>query len=180
MRDLLISFVCLSLFAGCSRDERRRMDRAPIRIDDLAIPVSGEARSYMQSDRAGAFLTGVVGGSDDGDSWSVGGVEVLDDVRVEWAGEILSSDRLDSARILPFETTRYYRGGISLGVSVLEAAGDADAHAFLVRAALPRSRGTATGRPQRLVAVFFDGRGRPPPVPLTGTVPALWRRRSPP
>ena len=79
MRDLLISFVCLSLFAGCSRDERRRMDRAPIRIDDLAIPVSGEARSYMQSDRAGAFLTGVVGGSDDGDSWSVGGVEVLDD-----------------------------------------------------------------------------------------------------
>ena len=138
MRDLLISFVCLSLFAGCSRDERRRMDRAPIRIDDLAIPVSGEARSYMQSDRAGAFLTGVVGGSDDGDSWSVGGVEVLDDVRVEWAGEILSSDRLDSARILPFETTRYYRGGISLGVSVLEAAGDADAHAFLVRAALPR------------------------------------------
>ena len=138
MRDVLISFVCLSLIAGCSGDEQHRPGRLPIHIDELAIPVTGGTRSYMQSDRAGAFLTGVVGGGDDTDSWSVGGVEVLKRVRVEWGGGVLASDGLDSARILPFETTRFYHGGISVTVSVIEAAGGADVHAFLVRAALPR------------------------------------------
>jgi hypothetical protein len=142
MRDTLIPFVCLSLLAGCSGDDGHRIERSPIRIDDLAIPVLAGSRSYMQSDRGGAFLTGVVGGGEgggrvDGDSWSVEGVEVLKRVQVEWAEGVLSAERLDSARILPFETTRYYRGGSSVSVSAVEAAGSGGVHAFVVRAALP-------------------------------------------
>jgi hypothetical protein len=138
MRTALIPLVCLPLLAGCSGDERYRTERAPIRIDDLAVPVLGETRAYMQSDRAGAFLTGVVGGKDDGDRWSVGGVEVLDGVRVESAEGILTAGRLDSARILPYETIRYYRGGISVSLSGLEAAENPEVHSFFVRVMLPR------------------------------------------
>ena len=138
MRYPLVPLVCLSLLAGCSGNERRPSERMPVRIDDLSIPVLGGARSYMQSDREGAFLTGVVGGGDDGDSWSVGGVEVLKRVQVEWGEGVLSADRLDSARIRPYETTRYYRGGVSVGVAGLEATGGADVHGFIVRVALPR------------------------------------------
>jgi hypothetical protein len=58
-------------------------------------------------------------------------------MRVEWAGEVLSSGSLDSARILPYETLRYYRGGISVGLSELEACGGEDVHGFIVRVVLP-------------------------------------------
>jgi hypothetical protein len=111
----------------------------------------------MQSDREGAFLTGVVGGEDDGDSWSVGGVEVLKRVQVEWAEGVLSADRLDSARILPYETIRYYRGGISVGVSGLEATGGSDVHGFIVRVTLPR--------PGRVMLHAFPGAGSAGPGP---------------
>lgn len=137
MRNALLPLVFLFLLAGCSGGERRRTERIPIRIDDLAIPVRGGTRSYMQSDRDGGFLTGVVGGGGDGDSWSVGGMVFLKDLRVEWTGQE-KGDALDSARILPYETVRYYHGGVSVGLSGLEASGGADVHAFIVHVVLPR------------------------------------------
>ncbi len=157
MRDALILPVCLLLLAGCSGNERHRTERTPIRIDELAITVLGGTRSYMQSDREGAFLTGVVGGGDDGERWSVGGLEVLKGVHVECSGGVLSGDRLDSARILPFETTRYYRGGISVGVSGLEAAGGADVHGFILRVALQH--------PGKVVLHALPGAGSAEPGP---------------
>jgi len=137
MRTTLISLMFLGLLAGCSGDERRPQGRTPVRIDDLAIPVAGRSRTYMQSDREGGFLTGVVQGGDDGDRWSVGGAALVNGLRVECSGRVLSALMLDSARILPYETIRYYRGGISVSLSGLEGTGDRDVHGFVVRVAQP-------------------------------------------
>ncbi|HMK37767.1 MAG TPA: amylo-alpha-1,6-glucosidase [Bacteroidota bacterium] len=143
MRTTLIPLICLGLLAGCSGNERRPEGRTPLRIDDLAIRVAGRTRTYMQSDREGGFLTGVVQGEYDGDRWSVGGTALVNGLRVECSGKILSASLLDSARILPYETVRYYRGGISVGLSGLEGTGDMDVHGFIVRVAQPDRGGVA-------------------------------------
>jgi hypothetical protein len=157
MRSALFPLLLVSILAGCSGPEKHAPGRPPIRIDDLAIRVRGGSRSYMQSDRGGAFLTGDVGGSTDGDAWSVGGVDFLKGMRVEWTGGVLSPDALDSARILPYETVRYYRGGVSVGVSGLEARGG-DVHAFIVRVTVP-SPGKVALRPVPGAGSVLPSRG---------------------
>ena len=137
MRNVSILFISLSLLAGCSGNDRQPEGRTRVHIGDLALLVRGDTRTYMQSDREGAFLTGVVGGAEDGDRWSLAGAELLGGIRVECAGETLAPGGLDSARILPTETVRYYRGGMSVRVSGIEAGGGADVHGFVVRVTLP-------------------------------------------
>lgn len=138
MRNIRILLICLPLLAGCSGNDRQPAGRTTVHLGDIALLVRGGTRTYMQSDREGAFLTGVAGGAEDGDRWSLAGVELLGGVRVECAGEVLLPASLDSARILPTETVRYYRGGISVGISGIETGGGADVHGFVVRVTLPR------------------------------------------
>ena len=134
MRNTLILLAAIAFLAGCSGPDRHPAGRVPIRVDDLAIRVREGSRSYMQSDRGGAFLTGVVGEGKNGDTWSVGGAPLLKGFRVSWTGQE-NGDALDSARILPYETARYFRGGVSVRLSGLEAGGGV--HGFVVRVSLP-------------------------------------------
>ncbi len=134
MRNAMILLAAIASLAGCSGPDRHPAGRVPVRVDDLAIRVREGSRSYMQSDRGGAFLTGVVGGGKDSDTWSVDGAALLKGFRVDWTGQ-QGGDALDSARILPYETVRYYRGGVSVRLSGLEAGGGV--HAFVVSVSLP-------------------------------------------
>ncbi len=140
MRHVQISLLCLVLLAGCSGGDRQPSGRVPLRIDDCAIRVAAfPGRSYMQSDREGAFLTGSVGGSGDGDMLSVAGTDVVRGIRVERPEGVLVPGALDSALIRPYETIRYYRGGISVALAGLEGCGGPDVHGFVVRVKAPHA-----------------------------------------
>jgi len=164
MHRFLLLLLPAALLAGCSSNEGQPSGRVPIRLGELGIVVAGETRSYMQSDREGAFLQGDVG-TGNGDRWSVGGTELLRAFRVDVAGGSLTPDRLDSARILPNETVRYYRGGSSVDVAGLESIAAGDVHAFVVT--------VATGEPGRVTLDILPGAGTP-----AGTGGGLWSWRS--
>ncbi|HTO92903.1 MAG TPA: amylo-alpha-1,6-glucosidase [Bacteroidota bacterium] len=136
MRACLLLLVPVAFLAGCSSNEGAPSGRVPIRLGELGIPVSGVARAYMQSDRTGAFLQGDVGG-ENLDRWSIGGAEVLRGFRVDVPGGALTAAGLDSARIFPNETVRYYRGGASVSVAGIEHAGEPGLHAFVVSVTVP-------------------------------------------
>jgi hypothetical protein len=155
----------LLLLAGCSGSDRQPSGRVPVLVDDLGITLRGGTRAYMQSDRAGAFLTGVVGGAGDGDRWSLAGVDLIAGLRVECAGNVLASGDIDSSLILPFETVRYYKGGYSVALAGLEACGGKDVHGFVVRVVLPR--------PARVVLHVAPGGGA-----SAGAPDHSWARRT--
>ena len=144
MRTCLPILLATAFLAGCSSNEGEPSGRAPIRLGALGITVRGETRSYMQSDREGAFLQGEVGG-ENLDRWSIGGTELLRGFRVDVPGGALRADALDSTRILPNETVRYYRGGAAVAVAGLESVGSPDAHAFAVTVTLPGEGRVALG-----------------------------------
>ncbi|HTY60463.1 MAG TPA: amylo-alpha-1,6-glucosidase [Bacteroidota bacterium] len=110
----------------------------------------------MQSDSRGAFLTGVVGGSGDGERWTLAGADIVRGLRIECAGSTLVPADLDSSMILPFETVRYYRGGYSVAISGLDPFGGTDEHGFVVRVVLPH--------PARVVLHLSAAGGSPLPV----------------
>ncbi|MEW6509601.1 MAG: amylo-alpha-1,6-glucosidase [Bacteroidota bacterium] len=123
------------LIAGCARNESGVAVRAPLTLDALGIAVREGERSYMQSDKEGAFLTGTVGREADVDRWSVEGVDVFEGISIESAGGTLNAGRPDSALILPDETRRWYRGGTSVTISLLEGIDGIDAHGLVLRVA---------------------------------------------
>ena len=152
MRTWLMLLLSPALLAGCSSNEGQPSGRAAVRLGELGIAVGGGARAYMESDREGAFLQGSVGG-DNLDRWSIGADEVLRGFRAEVPGGSLGAGSLDSARIFPNETVRYYRGGASVAVAGLESTGARDAHAFVVTVKSPS--------PGRISLALLPGPGAP-------------------
>lgn len=136
MRILPVFALCVALLGGCGHDVPEQPRRIPATLEDMAIKVRGGARSFMQSDRRGALLTGTVGsGASDASRWSVEGMDVFDNLIVETGHAALTGERLDSAVILPTETRRWYAGGTLVTESVLEELGGPDVHGLSVKVA---------------------------------------------
>jgi len=149
MRTIGVLLLISVLLTGCSRNEPDRPARPPIRVESLAIVARGGERSYMQSDREGGFLVGVVGGRADADRWTVEGLEVVRGLVIETPDGTLTADRLDSARILPYATEKFYAGGTEVVLSVLEGVNGIRTHGFGIR--------VRSGRPGRTTVRVLPG-----------------------
>jgi len=100
-------------------------------LSELAVSVKAKPRSYMQSDRTGAFLTGSVFGQDR-NQWSIDGRSVLEDISVQTSRGMLQEKQLDSAVVTPASTKRVYHDGTSITIEGLEFSDRPDMHAFVI------------------------------------------------
>lgn len=133
MRRVVIALSFLAVFSSCTTTEYHPTQRTPLRIDALALRVGASPRAYMQSDRSGAFLSGSVGGGrEDINRFSVEGREIIRNMKVEISDTVLGPASLDSAVILPYQTRRFYRGGVRVDAMELEGFADADMHGLIV------------------------------------------------
>jgi glycogen debranching enzyme len=131
MQTRITLFLAALAFIGCAKEEREREISRPVSLESLAVTVSGNQRSYMQSDRTGAFLIGSVCGKDN-DVWSIDGHDVVRSFSVVTSRGALRPDEVDSAIITPLAARRYYRDGTRTSVEGLELPGATGLHAFVV------------------------------------------------
>ncbi|HXX62587.1 MAG TPA: amylo-alpha-1,6-glucosidase [Bacteroidota bacterium] len=133
MRSCTLALVLLLVFSSCAPTEYHPTPRGRLHIDSLAIGVGPSPRAYMQSDRSGAFLSGNVGGrGEQAVRFSIGGQEILRNLKVNVAGTGLSGEVLDSATILPFRTRSFYKDGVTVDVLCLEGLPDVDTHGLVL------------------------------------------------
>ena len=163
---------CMLLFAGCGGEAGADSARAPLRMEDLVVSVSGGPRSYFLSDRRGGFVTGTLspGGAWNLCSWTVHGSPVVERVRVTPVPTGEQGDLLDSAAVRPDRVTGFRRDGLALTIEPVELQ-EATVRAVLIR--VTRARPGPVGLE---VAPAVDYR----PVDPGAEGAPRWRRASPP
>ena len=128
----------LMLFAlvisGCKQGQAPTDARKRITLDELGVTVREVPRSYMLSDKAGAFLVGTLNrGADHRDEqWSVNGESLLRGLSVTVNGVRLTDAQMDSARVFPDRVVKFYADGTTETFSVLENLAAGGAHACVL------------------------------------------------
>ena len=130
IRSVVACCAAILLF-GCQKPPRPVEPRKPITLDELAIEVQQQPRSYMMSDKRGGFLLGSVGAISHSVTWSVGGSDLLTGYQIFIDDHPLGFSR--STTVLPHYVQKTYEGDISELVSPLEVSDASGNHAFLVR-----------------------------------------------
>jgi len=132
----LLLLLILAVLAGCGTEPQREGPPAPLRLEELAVPVDSLARSFFLSDRSGGFLTGSVerGAATLHLSWGVEGVELLQGLTLE--GERSREPRtVTGGEILPSHARWTLGGDAELEIEPVET-GIEGVHALLLRVAV--------------------------------------------
>jgi glycogen debranching enzyme len=139
----------LFVVPGCQQNQTPPDPRTPITLNELAITVRDVPRSYMLSDKSGAFLVGTVNRASNrrGERWTVGGESLLAALRVTLSGVQLTDASLDSARVLPDRVEKFYSDGYTETISILEglSARGPETHAFVLEVKTPVAKDIALG-----------------------------------
>jgi hypothetical protein len=148
MRSFLASSLLAVLVAGCSTHDDNAELRKAASLDDLAVTIREQSRSYFFSDKRGGFLIGRAGsGAEAKQEWSVNGQRVLRDaVTLFIDGKTVDSGAADSIRVTPDEVIRFFHDGIFETLALLDQVpGQEQAYAIAIEVQSTSPRDIAAG-----------------------------------